>query len=180
MSWPGEFLAPSVSPPPVSLRNNPLQPAVRRSNLEFRRLADEMGGRDNVKMLAFGESSMSDAKVPDAEQCHKKSRFRRSRWYELTCNVTLAAVVINLIAFVVHAASVGGFTWNGSRDSGRFLIRDKGRVTEVTEQQWRWMRRHEVLLVMTLPIGLVAGIASMESAKARRRDQNRRSRGNSL
>ncbi len=81
----------------------------------------------------------------------------RRRWARWIGGVVFAIAVINFLAFFVHCMTLGGSAGNGKRVEGWYFVGEHGRYTEVSEQQWRIIRVHEISLFVTHPVGIVVG-----------------------
>lgn len=112
-----------------------------------------------------------------AAQCDEARR----RWAGRIGAALFALALVNFLAYSVHTGSLGGSAYNGERVAGwrsvsaggqqytegngpapvraggRYYVSAHGRYTEVTEQQWRSVRAHEVTVYITHPLGLLVG-----------------------
>jgi hypothetical protein len=79
----------------------------------------------------------------------------RRRWAGRVGGALFAIAIMNFLAFSVHTRNLGGNA--DKRDEGRYYVAAHGRYTEVTEQQWRAVRAHEVAVFVTHPLGLLVG-----------------------
>ena len=92
----------------------------------------------------------------------------RRRWAGGIGGALFAVAIMNFLAFSVHTSYLGGSAIRGKRVEGRYYVSNHGRYTEVTEQQWRAVRAHEITVYVTHPLGLIVGGALLAYAQRRR------------
>jgi hypothetical protein len=105
----------------------------------------------------------------------------RRRWAGRLGGVLFVIAIINFLAFSLHTGSLGGSAFTGQRvvgwnsvsaggqqytegngpapvrAEGRYYVSSHGRYTQVTEQQWRAVRAHEITVYVTHPLCLLVG-----------------------
>lgn len=92
-------------------------------------------------MPAVGEPNVNDGE-----------RKVTTRWLD----VAVVAGVINFVAFVVIALSIGGDAVAGKVESGRYFLSNHGRLTEVTRSVWLYSRAHAYSLWITHAVAIAA------------------------
>lgn len=70
--------------------------------------------------------------------------------------MVIAIGFINFFAFIAHVGLLGGDALNGHQSDGRFYISNHGRVTEVSEEDWRRNRLHGISVFLTHPLCMAA------------------------
>ena len=70
----------------------------------------------------------------------------------------LLIAMLNFFAFWYSTLILGGDAGNGKEDGGRFFVGAHGKYTEVTEGVYRYSRFHGLSLLVTHPLGMVAGL----------------------
>jgi MFS family permease len=83
-----------------------------------------------TSLAAFKQTSLFGLRV-DAR------RASRNGW-TLARDVCLLLLVTSLAAFVLHSIIIGGDALRGHVDQGRYYVRVRTTVTEVSAAQWRW------------------------------------------
>lgn len=73
----------------------------------------------------------------------------------------LLIAMLNFFAFWYGALVLGGDAGNGKEEGGRFFVGAHGKYTEVTEGVYRYSRFHLLSLLVTHPLGMVAGLISL-------------------
>jgi hypothetical protein len=79
------------------------------------------------------------------------------RWAGRIGGALFALGVINFIAFVVLSLAWGGDALNGTAQNGRFYLRNKRHLVEVSEVKWRVNRAHAISVLITHPLAVVGG-----------------------
>jgi hypothetical protein len=70
----------------------------------------------------------------------------------------LLIAMLNFFAFWYGALILCGDAVNGKEDGSRFFVGMHGKYTEVTEGVYRYSRFHILSLLVTHPLGMVAGL----------------------
>jgi hypothetical protein len=83
------------------------------------------------------------------------------RWAGRIAWVLFAAAFLNFLAYSVHSGNLGGSAGDYKRDEGRYYVSAHGRHTEVTEDQWRAIRAHQIAVFVTHPLALLVGVPLM-------------------
>ena len=65
--------------------------------------------------------------------------------------------IINFLVFVGVAKKLGGDAINGKIEGGRYFLASHGHFTEVSANVFAYSRVHATSLVVTVPMGLLAG-----------------------
>ena len=66
--------------------------------------------------------------------------------------------MLNFFAFWYGALILGGDAGNGKEDGSRFFVGAHGKYIEVTEGVYKYSRFHGLSLLVTHPLGMVAGL----------------------
>jgi hypothetical protein len=85
----------------------------------------------------------------------------RQRWAGRLAWVLFAVAFVNFLAYSVHSGNLGGSAGDYRRDEGRYYVSAHGRHTEVTEDQWRAVRAHQIAVFVTHPLALLVGVPLM-------------------
>jgi len=75
----------------------------------------------------------------------------------LLCKVFFYMAIINFTVFFIMAVSLGGDAVNGTINNGRYYLMSHGRYTEVTKAVFDYSKWHVHSLMVTHPLGLLAG-----------------------
>ncbi len=67
----------------------------------------------------------------------------------------LAVVTLNLFAFFVGIAYLGGDAFSGKEENGHYYVSDHGQRTEVTHGQYVYSRTHGIVTMILMPLTMV-------------------------
>jgi hypothetical protein len=73
--------------------------------------------------------------------------------------------VLNFVAFIGVTHAIGGNGLNGFEENGRYFVREKGRVTEVSPWAFHFSKWHLISVLITFPFACLAGAYSRMKEK---------------
>ena len=91
------------------------------------------------------------------------------RWAGRMGGALFALGVINFIVFVVLSLAWGGDALNGTAQNGRFYLRNKRHLVEVSETRWQVSRAHAISVLVTHPLAIIGGGLLLNYARRPRR-----------
>lgn len=68
---------------------------------------------------------------------------------------------LNFMAFWFVGVALGGDAVVGKVEGGHYYLASHGRYTEVSRAVWTYIRVHTISVLITHPLGLLAGIGSV-------------------
>lgn len=77
--------------------------------------------------------------------------------YSKTAQVFGVIAVLNFVSFLVATLVLGGDALNGHVAAGRYFLSSHGKLTETTEQLFRYSQIHGSSLFLTHPLGMIFG-----------------------
>jgi hypothetical protein len=104
---------------------------------------------DTDQQAVASSENVSSAAGPDEP---------RRRWAGRIGGTLFALAIANFLAYSVHTRNLGGSADSYQRDEGRYFVSSHGKHTEVTEEQWRAVRTHEIAIYITHALGLLVGV----------------------
>jgi hypothetical protein len=111
--------------------------------------------------------------VPRRTGTHTESNGDpRPRWAGRVAGVLFVVAFVNFLAYTVHSGNLGGSAGDYKRDEGRYYVSAHGRHTEVTEDQWRAVRAHQIAVFVTHPLALLVGVPLMLYAQRGREERS--------
>ena len=75
----------------------------------------------------------------------------------MTGGVLFVIGIVNFLAFVIVAVSIGGDALSGKVESGRYYLSHHGDLTEVSPRVWHYSRVHTISVLITHPLAVFGG-----------------------
>jgi hypothetical protein len=118
-------------------------------------------------------SVIRDQQPPDAAGAREGDRpvaeggEVRRRWAGRIGGALFLIAIMNFLAYSAHTRNLGGSADSSKGVEGRYFVSAHGRYTEVTEDQWRAVRAHELVMYVTHALGLLVGGALLAYSERR-------------
>lgn len=77
--------------------------------------------------------------------------------YSTSAKIFGVIALLNFFSFFISYLVLGGDALNGHVDSGHYFLSDHGKLTETTEEIFRYSKIHGASLSVTHPLAMIFG-----------------------
>ncbi len=79
-----------------------------------------------------------------------------SKTTNIICYFIIALAFVNFLVFLTGSSNLGGDTFNGKTENGKYYVGMHEKYTQVSQQEYESLRVQEVTLTITWPLCVAA------------------------